>query len=203
MERKRNMKTIEEYMALPYTMIVRWETNDGLFVARVKEIDGCTGHGDSEAEAVAMLRDNLREWIEFCLESGEQIPVPTDPTDLPSGKWLQRAPRSLHAALTLAAEEEGVSLNQYVVSVLSREIGSRETRGEVVGSVTASAPALADPWASLTDTVYAEWNVDTMQASKSSAVVFLRTLMGALPNEGQSPALRTKHHAKSKETVWN
>lgn len=197
------MKTIEEYMALPYTMMVRWDADDGLFVARVKEIEGCTGHGDTEADALAMLRDNLREWVGFSLESGDPIPVPSDPADLPSGKWLQRAPRSLHAALALAAEEESVSLNQYVVSVLSREIGARENRGEMVRSVTASAaPALADPWASQTHTIFAEWELDAMQANESSDV-FLRTYLRTVPNKGQSPAGRTKDYAKGKETVWN
>ena len=38
---------------------------------------------------------------------------------LPSGKFLVRLPRSLHAALAREAKEEGVSLNQLVVSRLS------------------------------------------------------------------------------------
>ena len=38
---------------------------------------------------------------------------------LPSGKFLVRLPRSLHAALARDAAAEGVSLNQWVVSKLS------------------------------------------------------------------------------------
>ena len=38
---------------------------------------------------------------------------------LPSGKFLVRLPRSLHAVLAREAAEEGVSLNQLVVSRLS------------------------------------------------------------------------------------
>ena len=38
---------------------------------------------------------------------------------LPGGKVLVRMPRSLHAALAREADEEGVSMNQLVVSKLS------------------------------------------------------------------------------------
>ena len=38
---------------------------------------------------------------------------------LPSGKFLVRLPRTLHAVLAREAAEEGVSLNQLVVSRLS------------------------------------------------------------------------------------
>jgi predicted RNase H-like HicB family nuclease len=120
------MKTLEEYLALPYTMMVRWSADDELYVARVKEIERCTGHGNSEAEALAMLRDNLREWISFCLETGDQVPIPTELEHLPSGKWLQRVPRSLHKRLIACADEDGVSLNAYVTACLSRAVGMAE-----------------------------------------------------------------------------
>jgi antitoxin HicB len=133
------MKTTEEYMKLPYTLTVRWSADDELFVARVKEIEGCTGHGSSEAEAIAMLRDNMREWISFCLEAGDEIPLPADSDHLPSGKWVQRVPRSLHKRLVECAENEGVSLNTFVTACLAQAVGRANAKDSAPVSATIAA----------------------------------------------------------------
>jgi hypothetical protein len=41
----------------------------------------------------------------------------------PSGRLLLRMPRSLHGALTEAAEREGTSLNQFITGTLASSIG--------------------------------------------------------------------------------
>jgi hypothetical protein len=46
-------------------------------------------------------------------------------TGTKSGKFVVRLPRSLHAALEAEAEEEGVSLNQLVVTKLALRLGNR------------------------------------------------------------------------------
>lgn len=48
--------------------------------------------------------------------------------DLPSGKWLQRVPRTLHRDLIRLAERERVSLNQLVTSLLSEAVGARKPK---------------------------------------------------------------------------
>ena len=50
------------------------------------------------------------------------------PEKLPSGKWLQRAPRTLHRDLIRLAERERVSLNQLVTSLLSEAVGARRPK---------------------------------------------------------------------------
>lgn len=56
--------------------------------------------------------------IETKLEFGYPIPEPVDQDY--SGKFNVRVPKTLHKQLVVAAEAEGVSLNQYVVYKLSR-----------------------------------------------------------------------------------
>lgn len=104
-------------------MTVRWNADDEIYVGRVQEIPDCTGHGSTEAEAISMLRENLEDWIEFALERNTPIPLPFEEV-LPSGKWLQRVPKTLHRDLIKCAEGEGVSLNMYVTSCLSRSVGA-------------------------------------------------------------------------------
>ena len=50
------------------------------------------------------------------------------PEDLPSGKWLQRVPRTLHRDLIRLAERERVSLNQLVTALLSEAVGARRPK---------------------------------------------------------------------------
>ena len=45
--------------------------------------------------------------------------------DEKSGRFVVRIPKSLHAALEAEAKNEGVSLNQLVLSMLSVSLGSR------------------------------------------------------------------------------
>ena len=49
-------------------------------------------------------------------------------TELPSGKLLVRMPRTLHAELARAADEEGVSLNQFIIGALTGAVGWRAAR---------------------------------------------------------------------------
>ena len=57
-------------------------------------------------------------WIEAAYEHGIDIPLPSYPEEY-SGKFVVRLPRSLHRRLAESAERDGVSLNQYVVMLLS------------------------------------------------------------------------------------
>lgn len=117
-----NMKgEIERRMALPYAReIIR--NSDGTWFARIVELPGCMTEGGTPAEAFANLDDAMRSWIEVKLEDGDAIPEPFT-TDSYSGKFLTRVPRSLHRELAQRADREGVSLNQFVLSTLSKAIG--------------------------------------------------------------------------------
>ena len=73
-------------------------------------------------EAGAMIQDALAVWIQGSLDAGLLIPEP-QPEQTYSGKFSLRLPKSLHRDLALIAKQEGISLNQYVNSVLSRDAG--------------------------------------------------------------------------------
>jgi antitoxin HicB len=117
-------KDIGHYMALPYTIILRPD-EDGDLVAQIKELPGCLAHGQDANEALETLKEFQHAWIERRIESGQSVPEPEDEEDLPSGKWVQRVPRSLHQKLSQRAKCEGVSLNQLATSMLSEAIGAK------------------------------------------------------------------------------
>ena len=120
------MKKRDYYRSLPYGITLR-KDEDSDWVARIVELPGCTAHGGTQAEALKNLDEVMEVWLEDALATGSEIPEPRITEKLPSGKWLQRVPRSLHRKLVELADREGVSLNQLVTSVLSEAVGRRSS----------------------------------------------------------------------------
>lgn len=116
-------KTLDYYLALPYTIELVPDPEGGWFVA-VRELPGCMSQGDTKEEALEMIQDAMEGWLEVALEDGIPIPEPRS-LDKYSGKFVVRVPRSLHHDLVQRAEEEGTSLNQYINVLLAYAIGHR------------------------------------------------------------------------------
>ncbi|MFQ5824572.1 MAG: type II toxin-antitoxin system HicB family antitoxin [bacterium] len=66
---------LEHYLKLPYTTIIR-PCEDGIYEASVAELEGCLSHGKTKEEALEMIEDAKRAWIETNLEAGDTIPEP-------------------------------------------------------------------------------------------------------------------------------
>ena len=75
------MKTIEEYMALPYPMILIPD-EDGTWYAKIPDLVGCMADGNTPAEALAALDEVKALWFEVSLEHGHAIPEPSRPASL-------------------------------------------------------------------------------------------------------------------------
>lgn len=70
------MKTIEEYMALPYTIEVIPDSEAGGWVMRIKELPGCLSQADDWDAVLPMIREAMQLWIETALTMGDAIPEP-------------------------------------------------------------------------------------------------------------------------------
>jgi antitoxin HicB len=128
----------EEFLRRPYTRVLRRD-EDGDYVARVAELPGCVADGETPEAALARLDEMQRLWFEDAIASGDALPEPEpDDDELPSGKWLQRVPRSLHRAVVQLAARENVSLNQLVTTLIAEAVG-REKARESVGSAVVKA----------------------------------------------------------------
>ncbi|WP_051524383.1 type II toxin-antitoxin system HicB family antitoxin [Sulfurihydrogenibium subterraneum] len=73
------MKNVNEeldyYINMPYTIELIPDVESGGFVAKIVELEGCITFGDTREEALQMLEDAKREWIETALEEGFEIPL--------------------------------------------------------------------------------------------------------------------------------
>ena len=118
-------RTLDEYLDLPYGIVVTHDRDDDGaegYVAEVRELPGCISQGDSPEDAVRNVYDAMAGWISVALEDGKEIPEPRDEASF-SGRFLLRLPSGLHAELARQAEAEGVSLNQYVTTMLAGAAG--------------------------------------------------------------------------------
>ena len=123
------MKSVEEYLELPYHVsVLRQDGAGGAWDARVEELPGLSATGPTPEEAVARVRSLMSTWFADALDADREIPEPRA-EELPSGKLLVRMPRTLHADLARAAEVEGVSLNQLIVGALTSAVAWRRSGG--------------------------------------------------------------------------
>jgi predicted RNase H-like HicB family nuclease len=92
--------------------------------AEVSELKGCFSDGETPEEAINNLKDAILGWIEIAKEDGKTIPPPNIHSEEEySGKFTVRVPKSIHKLLVEKAEQEGVSLNSYINTVLSYNMG--------------------------------------------------------------------------------
>lgn len=89
------------------------------FEARVKELPDLSEYADSYEDAYQLAIDAIRTTAEVLAEKGRGLPQPQVIADDYSGRITLRLPKSLHRAMVEASIEEAISLNQYVVNVLS------------------------------------------------------------------------------------
>lgn len=115
----KNNKQLNYYLDLDYTTRLK-KNSDGSYFVEVEELPGCFSEADSKQDALNMIEDAKKTWIKVALERKVTIPEPAK--DDYSGKLHLRLPKFLHRSLAHHAKQEGVSLNTYITSNLSRTL---------------------------------------------------------------------------------
>lgn len=110
--------SLEYYLNLQYPVTLYPDVEQGGYVAEIKDLPGCFTQGETLAETMTNINEARELWIETAYEAGDNIPLPST-YDNYSGKLMLRMPKSLHRRLSETAEREGVSLNQYIVYLVS------------------------------------------------------------------------------------
>lgn len=118
------MKTLEEYMKLPYKLEIVPDTEESGFVASYPELPGCISCGETITDAVLNIEDAKKEWLKAAIEEKISINEPED-IESYSGQFKLRIPKSLHKTLAENSKKEGVSMNQYCVYLLSKNISEQ------------------------------------------------------------------------------
>lgn len=111
---------------LKYPVTIRPLTKEegGGYLVECPDLPGCIADGETVEEALNEIESAMKSWIETAKSFGDSIPEPGISTKY-SGQWRLRVPKSLHAALTLRAKSEGVSLNTLAAVLLAEGLEHR------------------------------------------------------------------------------
>lgn len=116
-----------------YQINISWSEEDECFVATFPDFPNLSAFGDTHEEAVADAKLVLRMAIESLERDGIALPQPTYcKIHEYSGQVRLRMPKSLHHELALLAENEGVSLNTHMVSLLSKNNTAVSIRRDII-----------------------------------------------------------------------
>ena len=113
------MKTLEYYLSLPYRLEVVPDTEEGGFGACYPELPGCITCAETMEEVLVNALDAKKAWLEAALEDGIDIEEPAKENSY-SGQFKLRMPKSLHKSLAEHSKQEGISMNQYCIYLLSK-----------------------------------------------------------------------------------
>lgn len=110
-----------------YAFLVRPLSRDegGGYLVEFPDFPGVISDGETPEEAIRNGRDALQEALLTMEEFGDPIPKLERGTSA-SGQWRQRVPRSLHARLVARAQQEGVSLNTLVTTLIAEGLGRKD-----------------------------------------------------------------------------
>jgi predicted RNase H-like HicB family nuclease len=137
-----------------YSINIQYSHEDKSFIATVPELPGCMADGETPSEAVEAAQVAIDLWIETAKKRRREIPEP-DVMKQHSGRVLLRMPRSLHGVLARDSAREGVSLNQYIITLL----GARTERRALEKQVDAAVERCLRPFA--TNNVFEPRNLGT------------------------------------------
>lgn len=73
------MKTIGEYLSMPYRMEIVPDSFEGGFAVSFPELPGCLTSGETMEKALENAADAKKAWLEAALEEQLAIPEPGDP----------------------------------------------------------------------------------------------------------------------------
>jgi antitoxin HicB len=113
------------YLSLDYSYIIKKLTSEegGGFLLTFPDLDGCMTGGNTLEETIRNIDDAKRSYF-LAFEDNEAVSLPnsvnkTEEKDY-SGRISLRVPKSLHKKITMMADAEGVSDNQYLLYIISQ-----------------------------------------------------------------------------------
>ena len=106
-----------EELVEKYTYRVEWSEENGTHIARCTELPSLAAHGERAAEAIIELEKVVLETLKWMEEEGEDIPVALS-TRKYKGNLTLRVPSDIHRKLAIESSEQGISINQLILSKL-------------------------------------------------------------------------------------
>lgn len=100
-----------------YTYRIEWSEEDNCHVARCLEFPSLSAHGKTADAALREIEFVVNESINWLKEERATIPEPFGMKKF-KGNLTLRVPAEKHRELAIRSAEEGVSVNQFILSRL-------------------------------------------------------------------------------------
>ena len=110
-------KSLEYYLQLKYPITLYPEVEGG-YVAKIADLPGCLTQGETLEETIDNINEARELWIETVYESGREVPLPST-EDTENELLSLKISKPLYRQLNKHAKQNGSSLEQYAVSVLT------------------------------------------------------------------------------------
>ena len=107
-------KTLEEYLALPWTFFTEWYEDDGGYYACfVDELPGCLADGKTPEEALKNVKEAMASHLESMLDDDVEIPEPLNLANF-KGLITYRTKPKTHYKVAKAAQRKRMSINKLI-----------------------------------------------------------------------------------------
>ena len=143
-----------------------------LYLATVKELPDVGPYAADPHEAYELALDIIKTLNEMAEEEGRHFPAPIKIETGFSGRFTLRLTKTLHRKAAQFAEDEGVSLNQFFVSVIAESVGER----------TATSKSFA--------TIRDYWKLLSRATQAGTAMTFQTMTLPQIRQYSESAALR-------------
>lgn len=108
-------------MNLNYKVEVLEDKDEGGYVVSCPELPGCISQGESINEAMKKLKEAKELWFESMIDNKKEIFEPKNEEEY-SGQFKLRLPKSLHKKLAEKSINEGISMNQYCLYLITNSL---------------------------------------------------------------------------------
>ena len=100
-----------------YTYRIEWSEEDQAVIAKCLEFPGRLEHGTTNEGPVKEIKVVVSESVKWLTEKKEEVPSALGLKKF-KGKLTLRVSPEIHRKLAIKSAEEGVSVNQYILSRL-------------------------------------------------------------------------------------
>lgn len=101
----------------PYKINIFYSPEDNGYIGTVPELKGCSAFGKTEEAVLKEVKIAAKLWLETAEKN--KIPIPAPKKHKYSGRILIRTTSAIHQKILEKADEEHLSLNQYLNYLLA------------------------------------------------------------------------------------
>jgi predicted RNase H-like HicB family nuclease len=109
-----------------YRVLLQFDPEKNVYVARAPELEHCTAEGATRAEAIAKVEEEIQAQLDNMRERGGHPPAAVDdPGAEFSGEITAKVSKTLQRELVFQAKAEGIELGQLLSEMLPHALDAR------------------------------------------------------------------------------